>query len=44
MDAYGEKRVYRCSIITPDGRDPCIRTVWQLRSGDYWPVTAYPFD
>jgi filamentous hemagglutinin len=41
---YGEKQVFRCNISTPDGRDPCIRTVWQKRDGDFWLVTAYPFD
>jgi hypothetical protein len=41
---YGTKYVYRCRIITPDARNPCILTVWQHREGDYWLVTAYPFD
>ena len=41
---YGEKHIFRCSIVTPNGRNPCIRTVWQRRDGDYWLVTAYPFD
>ena len=41
---YGEKYVFRCAIATPDARDPCIRTVWQKRDGDFWLVTAYPFD
>jgi hypothetical protein len=41
---YGEKRTFRCRLVTPNGRDPCIRTVWQRRDGDYWLVTAYPFD
>ena len=36
--------IFRCSIVTPNGRNPCIRTVWQRRDGDYWLVTAYPFD
>jgi hypothetical protein len=40
---YGVKRIYRCVITTPNGSNPCIRTVWQLRAGDYWLVTAYPF-
>jgi len=40
---YGTKYVYRCRIITPDARNPCILTVWQHREGDYWLVTAYPF-
>ena len=41
---YGEKRVFRCRIAMPDGRAPCIRTVWQRRDGVYWLVTASPFD
>ena len=41
---YGDKHIFRCTIATPDGRDPCIRTVWQKRDGDFWLVTAYPFD
>ena len=41
---YGTKYVYRCRIITPDARNPCILTVRQYREGDYWLVTAYPFD
>jgi filamentous hemagglutinin len=39
---YGAKFIHRCAITTPNGRNPCIRTVWQLRDGDYWLVTAYP--
>jgi hypothetical protein len=41
---YGEKHVFHCNIATPNARDPCIRTVWQKRDGDFWLVTAYPFD
>jgi hypothetical protein len=41
---YGEKHVFRCDIATPDGRNPCIRSFWQKRDGDFWLVTAYPFD
>ena len=41
---YGDKHIFRCTIATPDGRDPCIRTVWQKQDGDFWLVTAYPFD
>jgi len=40
---YGAKRIFVCSIVTPDERSPCIRTVWQQRDGDHWLVTAYPF-
>ena len=41
---YGEKRCYRCVIATPNGRNPCIRTVRQERDeGLFQLVTAYPF-
>jgi hypothetical protein len=34
----------RCVLRTPDGRDPCIRTIWQVRAGEHPRlVTAYPF-
>ena len=42
--SYGDKHIFRCAIASPDGRNPCIRTVWQQRDGDFWLVTAYPFD
>ena len=40
---YGERFVIRCSAPMPDGRAPCIRTVWELGS-DGTPrfVTAFP--
>ena len=43
-DVWGTRYVVRCSIATPDGRDPCIRTVWMVRQGetDARLVTAYP--
>jgi len=42
--AYGEKLLVRCALETPDGRNPCILTVWMKRPGDLAPrlVTAYP--
>lgn len=40
---YGERRVYQCQIRSPDGRDPCIRSVWQRRDDGYRLITAYPF-
>lgn len=40
---YGEKQIYRCSIRSPDNRDPCILTVWQFRNGGWNFVTAYPW-
>ena len=40
---HGSKHVVRCSIATPDGRNPCIVTVW-MKEGDAPAqfVTAYP--
>lgn len=40
---YGTKHVVRCSIASPDGRNPCINTIWIIE-GDRPPrfVTAYP--
>jgi len=40
---YGDKRVYHCQITSPNGRDPCIRTVWQQSDDTYRLLTAYPF-
>jgi hypothetical protein len=33
-------------IITPDGRNPIIRTVWQMDDGELAPrlITAYPLE
>lgn len=40
---YGVTYTFRCSIPTPDGRDPCIVTVWlDDGSGGARLVTAYP--
>ncbi|HVC59426.1 MAG TPA: hypothetical protein VND19_03545 [Acetobacteraceae bacterium] len=30
--AWGIRYTVACSCRTPDGRDPCIRTVWQMES------------
>jgi hypothetical protein len=40
---HGAKYVVRCSLATPDGRNPCVVTVW-MKDGDSPPrlVTAYP--
>lgn len=40
---HGTKHTVRCFIPTPDGRNPCITTVWII-DGDRPPrlVTAYP--
>jgi hypothetical protein len=41
---WGTKYIVECSIASPDGRNPCVRTVWQREAGDGDPilVTAYP--
>ena len=39
---YGTKHVVSCTIATPDGRDPCIDTVWITEGGVTSLVTAYP--
>lgn len=41
---FGRKFAVLCSLRTPDGRDPCILTVWQIDHGHDVPylVTAYP--
>jgi filamentous hemagglutinin len=41
---WGIRFVIDCSIDSPDGRNPCIRTVWQLEENSGHPkfVTAFP--
>ena len=41
---YGQKFVVSCDITTPDGSNPCIRSVWIIEDGETVPklVTAYP--
>ena len=41
--SHGTKHVVRCSVQTPDGRNPCITTIW-IVEGERSPrlVTAYP--
>jgi hypothetical protein len=40
---YGLKVIVQCTLRTPDGGNPCIRTVW-MQEGTHVPrlVTAYP--
>jgi len=40
---FGRKYFVSCKLVTPDGRNPCINTVW-IEDGDAAPrlVTAYP--
>jgi hypothetical protein len=44
LNCYGEKYTLQCSINTPDGRNPCIFSVWIIENGKLQPrlVTAYP--
>ena len=40
---YGKKIIVRCHMVTPDGRNPCILTVWMEEDGKpIRLVTAYP--
>jgi hypothetical protein len=40
---YGRKIMVRCHLVTPDGRNPCILTVWMEEDGKpIRLVTAYP--
>jgi hypothetical protein len=41
---YGRKYVVSCSLITPDGRNPCIISVWIIEPPEPEPkfVTTYP--
>ncbi len=43
---YGQKFVVMCHLQTPDGRNPCIVSVWIMDTGTNIPrfVTAYPND
>lgn len=42
--AFGRKTIVECRLSSPDGRDPCVRTIWILEPGDalHRFVTAYP--
>ncbi len=41
---FGTKYVLQCGLETPDGRAPCVKTVWITHPGGIEPhfVTAYP--
>ena len=41
---FGEKFQLKCDINTPDGRNPCIVTVWILENDKQRPklITAFP--
>lgn len=44
--AFGTKHVIIGVIRTPDGRDPTVRTIWQIDHGSGFPrfISAYPPD
>jgi|HubBroStandDraft_6_1064221.scaffolds.fasta_scaffold172959_5 hypothetical protein len=41
---FGQKFEVSCSLVTPDGRNPCIISVWIIEPPDPNPrfITAYP--
>ena len=41
---FGQKFEVNCSLVAPDGRNPCIISVWIIEQPDPNPrfVTAYP--
>jgi hypothetical protein len=41
---YGQRYVIEGIVRSPDGRDPLIRTIWFIETGEETPrfVTAYP--
>ena len=41
---HGESYVISCSLVTPDGTNPCVLSVWDIQPSDPYPrfVTAYP--
>jgi hypothetical protein len=43
---FGAKYVVQCMLNTPDGRNPCIRSIWVIEAIGMTPrlVTAYPMD
>lgn len=42
-NAFGAKFLVRCKLRTPDGRNPCVLTVWMIDGpGAARFVTAYP--
>lgn len=41
---YGPRYTVKCNCPSPDGRNPCIFTVWQIDAGSACPrlLTAFP--
>jgi len=44
--SFGPRYAVEGILKTPDGRDPCVRTVWQMDDGEVAPrlITAYPLE
>jgi len=44
VSEHGEKYILECAVNSPDGRNPCIRSVWIVDAGATMPrlVTAIP--
>ncbi len=44
-DKWGVRFRVECTLVTPDGSNPCIRTVWLLETNAKFPrlITAHPF-
>jgi hypothetical protein len=40
--AWGTRHTVECNCPTPDGRNPCIRTVWQMEDDAPRLLTAIP--
>jgi len=40
--AWGTRYTVECNCPTPDGRNPCIRTVWQMEANTPRLLTAIP--
>ncbi len=43
-NAYGSRYIVDGPLQSPDGRNPRVRTVWQIEIGSDYPrlITAYP--
>ncbi len=44
VSAWGTKYEVRCDLLSPDGRNPCVRSFWIVDAANLDPrfVTAYP--
>lgn len=43
---FGPRYAVEGQLLTPDGRNPLVRTVWQMDKGEVAPrlITAYPLE